>query len=132
MEGASAANHTTLERPKHTMKRFQVLTVLAAALALTACGGPGSSDIKKIIEAQLAAQADQMRAFASNTSVGRDLTGQFASIKVTDVKVIGCKEDGGAYNCDFEAEISVGGKVEKVPPQHARLVKGSDGWVESR
>lgn len=52
--------------------------------------------------------------------------------EMTDLKKIGCKEDGErVYLCDVEVEIKRGDQVGRTPLQ-MRVVKASEGWMVSK
>lgn len=100
------------------------LPLLTSALLLTACSGePSSSDIEKVLQSGFAQFNTQMTTFA----------GRGAKVEVHSIKKLGCKSDGSnAYVCDVEVDVTnpMTGRSKSVAP--LRLVKGSDGWVESR
>ena len=48
--------------------------------------------------------------------------------KINSLKKVGCKEEGGAYQCNVESDIELPmlGHLKQLLP--LRLVKASDGW----
>ncbi len=100
------------------------LLPISMALLLTACSGePSSGDIEKVLQSGFAQFNTQMAAFA----------GRGAKVEVHSIKKLGCKADGAnAYVCDVEVDVTnpMTGRSKTVAP--LRLVKGSDGWVQSR
>lgn len=52
--------------------------------------------------------------------------------EMTDLKKIGCKEDGeNAYRCDVEVMVKAGQETKSAPTS-VRVVKTSDGWKATK
>lgn len=95
---------------------------LSTLLLLAGCSGePSSRDIEKVV---------QSSALQMNKQMG-PWTGK--KVEIHSIKKLGCKSDSSnAYVCDVEADIThpMAGRNKGV--SQIRMVKGSDGWVESR
>lgn len=106
-----------LRFPHRAFLSFSVLLLLAG------CGGePSSGDIEKVVQSSVTRLNAQLGSWGGKTKA-----------EVHSVKKLGCKSDSSnAYVCDVEADIThpMAGRTKGV--SQIRMVKGSDGWVESR
>lgn len=110
------------------MKRtshFWLTISLSASALLSACGGaPSESDLKNSVMKQYEAERKAMG--------GGQVMGLTIIPEMTDLKKIGCKEDGEkAYRCDVEVTVKAG-KETKSAPTSVRVVKTSDGWKATK
>ncbi len=110
------------------MKRTPAVLLLAAALA--ACSGePSNSDIESALDKHFT-QAQAAGDAAMTAMLGKQAADSAPKMawKINSLKKVGCKEEGGVYQCNVESDIELPmlGHLKQVLP--LRLVKASDGW----
>lgn len=110
---------------KTTYRFWIAVSLSTSALLLSACGGaPSESDLKNSFMKQYEAERIAMG--------GGQMMGMTIIPEMTDLKKIGCKEDGeNAYRCDVEVTVK-DGKEQKSAPTSVRVVKTSDGWKATK
>lgn len=98
---------------KHKLNLKTITTTVLLTLSLVACSsGPSDAEIKSLVQ--------------------KEMTSTFASIKVTNVKKLGCKADrDAAYKCDIEVQMTNGDK-KTTTAGPMRFLKTSAGWNLSK